>query len=99
MDNLRVKQVMDNFVNALGTPKALDELVERLMIQFPQVPVCELQDFLYFSIRDFVAQKFSTAYLKLGQHGDARSIEIVQELFEKLTKRPAKITKSEKVES
>lgn len=75
-----------------GTPKTLDEAILNAVIIGP---MNQIQHRAYHVMRDFLAQKFGAAYLKLSHDPDALSV--VEELFEELTKRPAEnsVLKSE----
>jgi len=67
-----------------STPKTIDEaLVDILCIRPPEGK--RLDDHAYDVLRDFMAQKFTVAFAKAD--GNEKALEILNDLFEKLTKR------------
>jgi len=64
-----------------GTPKTLDEAI---MNAICIGPMNEVQERSYHVLRDFMAQKFSVAYLKTD---DPQAFKVLQDLFETLTAR------------
>jgi len=69
-------------MRAQDTPKTLDEALLRIMTE----PLMNLdQDAHYGIMRDFIANKFATAYL--WAKDDPRIMEILQPLFQALTDR------------
>lgn len=80
--------------NGLPTPKTLDEAVEHALMFGP---LCEIRERSYHVLKDFLAQKFSVAYVKASRDIDA--LEILEELFASLTirpERPAENSRDEK---
>lgn len=65
-----------------GTPKTLDEAIENFICIGP---LNEMSERSYHVLRDFMAQKFGTAYLEAGD--DSQMLEILERLFRALTKR------------
>lgn len=77
--------------NGLPTPKTLDEAIAHAILFGP---VCEIQERSYYVLRDFLAQKFSVAYVKASRAPEA--LLILEELFANLTNRPAENSRDEK---
>ncbi len=67
---------------ARRTPSTLDEAIaDAISIG----PLSEIHERTYHVIRDFMAQKFATAYMQVGNN--EAELLILQNLFEKLTRR------------
>lgn len=69
--------------NDLPTPRNLDEAVAHMLIG----PMSKLRERSYQVMRDYLAQRFGAVYLQLSD--DPKTLAVVQNLFEELTKRPA----------
>ena len=69
--------------NGLPTPRTLDEAIEHALMVGP---LCEIRERSYCVLKDFLAQKFSVAYLRASRGDDA--LEIMEALFASLTIRP-----------
>jgi transposase len=63
-----------------GTPKTIDEMVERLE---EAIRGCAGRDMTYAIVRDYLAQKFGVAYLRNSN----TVIEELENLFKQLTER------------
>lgn len=72
----------------IRSPKTLQEAIRNAITADPGL---EIQDRYYDIIKDFIAQKFSIAYLEIEQWknnaGDKDPDKIIKFLFEKLVKR------------
>lgn len=66
----------------IGTPKTLDEA---LMLAICIGAMSEVKERSYHVFKDFMAQKFGTAYLEAGD--DKKCIKILEDLFKQLTAR------------
>lgn len=77
------KQTVKTALEGLPTPKTLDEAIQHaLMIG----PLCDIEERSHAVLKDFLAQKFSVAYLKAESVPGA--LPILEELFRVLTVRP-----------
>lgn len=68
--------------NIFRTPKTLDEVVIMLCLT-PGGP--DRRDRMHAVIKDFIAQKFSVAYMNAGT--DNAKLKELSDLFEQLTKK------------
>lgn len=81
---------MENTVKSLlrlqkgGTPRTLDEAI---MLYCPHGVLPNVRTKVHAGLRDFLAQRFGAAYLQLSDNPEG--LQVVQELFEALTNRPA----------
>lgn len=68
-----------------GTPKTLDEAIEHMLCIGP---MSNFKEQARAILKDFMAQKFATAYLKAGN--DEKTFYAIKDLYVELTKRGLK---------
>lgn len=65
-----------------GTPKSLTEAINRSLCV---APLAEVRSFLFFSIKDYLAQRFSAAFLRVGSVAEQERLEALwKSIFEEV---------------
>lgn len=71
--------------NDMGTPKTLEEAIRNALCIGPLAGV---EQRVYQHVRDFLSQKFGTAYLE--NHSEQEVVGILSSLFDKIVKKEGK---------